>query len=413
MAKKKETEGPDFSFFTGLKTGNAQADSNFRPEPNTFFDSGCYVLNGVESGDLLGGFPTNRWIMFDGEEGCGKSLVARNNWARPLMAMGYFIFYFCTEQETDESDLEEQWGFPAGQYKLCHVTFVEDLITQMNNVLNGLEADKGKSFVNKRKVAFLVDSIGNLSNYGFKKQADRGDVKGDMGIIQKLLRGFFKLNTARAGRLGVPGFFTNHIYYDPNQMFGDKRKTGGGMGGKYNCSNINRLGKWLVKNKDTKEVLGVKLTVGVEKSRFVRLGWTCEIYIDYKKGLNRWYGLNGFARMGGLLDDYTETAYPDTPHPLDPATGKKDKHDLVVIKDPKKDPKDWIVCPEAHVHRKAVIGTILNEINEWFKSYYHLIRLPGPGEENEYDSEVDLKELESSSADKSAEDPDSEDSSNS
>lgn len=117
--------------------------------------------------------------------------------------------------------------------------------------------------------------------------------------------------------------------------------------------------------------------------------------------------------MGGLLDDYTETAYPDTPHPLDPATGKKDKHDLVVIKDPKKDPKDWIVCPEAHVHRKAVIGTILNEINEWFKSYYHLIRLPGPGEENEYDSEVDLKELESSSADKSAEDPDSEDSSNS
>ena len=52
--------------------------------------------------------------------------------------------------------------------------------------------------------------------------------------------------------------------------------------------------------------------------------------------------------------------------------GKKVKSKMYVIKDPKLESKDWIVCLEGQIHRKDTIGTILDEINLYVKDTYKL-----------------------------------------
>ena len=115
--KKDPTENP-FTFFKSIKTGDRYADANVSHPEYGYVDSGSYMLNALLSGDIFGGFHLNRFFMAAGEQGSGKSYMMKNNFIKPLMDMGYFIFYYDTEHETNEAQLIEENGFNPDQFKL-------------------------------------------------------------------------------------------------------------------------------------------------------------------------------------------------------------------------------------------------------------------------------------------------------
>ena len=119
----------DFSFFKKIKVGDRYADKLIRHPNFGYCDSGSYIFNALLSGDLFGGFPLNKIIMVAGKQQSGKSFIAKNNFAYGLMQKGYYIYWYDTEGETTEEELEEQNGFNPDQLrrqKQKHITNEKD-----------------------------------------------------------------------------------------------------------------------------------------------------------------------------------------------------------------------------------------------------------------------------------------------
>jgi RecA/RadA recombinase len=390
MATKKNNPAePDFSFFKKIKTGDRYADANvFHPEYG-YVDSGSYMLNALLCGDIFGGFHLNRFFMAAGEQGSGKSYMMKNNFIKPLMDMGYFIYYYDTEHETSESQLIEENGFNPDQFTLVQEhTTAEDVFVSIAELLDTLEADKGKKMKNERKVAFVLDSLGGMTTKKTTNDATKGELKQDM-TKAKVVKAMFTNITNRCGNLGIPMFITNHIYM-ATDGYGDPKRIANGEGAKYFASVILTMRKtYDVPDKNTKEIKGIILEATVYKSRMVKPKKTAMLYLDYDNGLNRYYGLHNVAIEAGLIEEFSASKYPALVEkmPKD-GNGQKTRKTCYVIKDPKKKPEDWIVCLAAKSDRKEYVGTILEEINEYVKKEYKF-RPPALGASENEAPEVD------------------------
>lgn len=396
---KKNIAATDFSFFkTKVKTGDRYADKQQRHPQYGFVDSGSYALNALLSGDMIeGGFHLNRFFMAAGEQGSGKSYMMKNNFVKPLMDQGYFIYYYDTEHETNEEDLINENGFNEDQFTLIQEhTTVEDVFISIAGLLDVFEADKGKKLTNERKIAIVLDSLGGMSTKKTMNDATKGELKQDM-TKAKVVKAMFTNITNRCGNLGIPMFITNHIYL-ATDGYGDPKRIANGEGAKYFASVILSMHKSLdIPDKNDKsKVAGIILEATVFKSRLVKPKKTAKLYLDYKTGLNRYYGLHDIALEAGLIEEYSATKFPDLENSVPKeGNGKKTQKKCYVIKDPKIDPKDWQVVLATKIDRKDHIGTILYEINEYVKAEFKF-RPPSLGSSENYDDdapEVDDEEI--------------------
>lgn len=405
MATTKKPAKPsvaddDFSFFNKIKVNDRYADKLIRHPDFGYCDSGSYMFNALLSGDLFGGFPLNRFIMVAGKQQSGKSFIAKNNFAYSLMQKGYYIFWYDTEGETTEEDLEEQNGFIPGHYRLVkEPTTVEEFFISVNGVINDLEEDRGDSIELKRKCAIVLDSQGELSTEKAINDATKGEIKSDM-TKAKLLAGMYRSITNRCANLGVPMFITNHIYMDSSgAMFGNPEKIAGGEGAQFSASIILSLYKTYEKAGKDGDVTGVILNATVTKSRLVKAKLKGQIYVDYDRGIDRYYGLQRIAENAGLIEKFSKEKFPDLEKPIDEDTGKKTLKDCWVIKDPNKEPSEWKVCTMKGLTKKSGLGTILEPINEYVKSEYKF----RPPKLRRDDEDLDLDEEAVEEATKKAE----------
>lgn len=388
MAKKTSISdsAPDFSFFKKtIKTNDRYVDNNKKRQEYGFSDSGSYTLNALLCGDIYGGFHLNKFFMAAGEQGSGKSYMMKNNFIKPMMDLGYFFYYYDTENETSVEDLVSQNGFNEEQFSLIQEhTTVEDVFKSIVSILDGLEADKGKKFKNERKVAIVIDSLGGMSTDKTTDDASKGVLKVDM-TKAKMLKSMFTNITSRCGKLGIPMFMTNHVYLSPD-AYGDPHRIANGEGVKYYSSVILTMRKTVdIPDKTAKKAAGIILAATVFKSRMVKPNKTAKLYLDYRTGLNRYYGLHDIAREADLIEVYSEDKFPELADfvPKE-ANGHATKKTCYVIKDPKKSPDTWMVVKETQIDRKNYIGTILDEINEYVKKEYKF-RPPSLGSSENYD----------------------------
>lgn len=387
MAKKKETAevaANDFSFFNTVKTLDPYADSGFVLKDAGFIDSGSHTLNILVSGDVYGGFPLNRVTMTTGYQGTGKSLLGKINFCRPLFAAGYFVYYLDTEAEiTSLEDLIYHYDFPENQFKLVRRHTVEECHTTISNILKQLEDDKGKSLENKRKVAIVLDSQGNLSTNKALDDAETGADKADMTKAKKLAA-MYRDITFRLGMLGIPMYVTNHLYKDPNaaQKHKSEDEIAGGEGPKYNASIILGLKKSIdyEGSGQDKVYKGTVVHATIMKNRLCHEKMEAYMYVDWEHGLNKYWGLHKMVEKyrPDLIRDYNEVKkeYDFLERPIDPVTGQKTRKGCLVLCDPTKDPHDWIVCETGKLHRKENIGTMLDIINEEIAHKYYRMQKP-------------------------------------
>lgn len=377
---------PDFGFFSKLKTGDKYLDHNKKRPEYGFIPSGSYAFNAALSGDVYQGFNMNKFFMAVGFFGTGKSLIAKLNFALELMKQGYYIFWYDTENETTEKSLINDFGFIEGQFKIVRMHTVEQLHHSLSTLATQLEEDKGEGFENKRKCAIIIDSLGGLFTNKGVDDAQKGADSTDMTKAKKL-KALFTDMTFRFGELGVPAYFTNHKYLKPTS-YGNPEEIAGGEGAKFFARVIFDLttGFEVVSATDKTKV-GLILNVNIKKSCFVHVGTKVKMYLDWKTGLNPYYGLHDIAKAAGLLEAYTANKFPDVP----PPAGRIGNAGAWVIKDPRKPRSEWITCLNKDLHKAETIGTILDPINEYVHETFKNKSLADKLGQNDIDDSVSLE----------------------
>ena len=382
-----------WAFWDTVKTTDKFVDAGVDRPTYGFADSGSYALNGMLCGDIYGGFPKNKVTQVAGLQGSGKSLMAKYNFCPPLFADGYMIMYIDSENETTREDLQNYASFPPQQFKVLHFHTVEQCHHGISTILKQLEdyMEKNKTLINPHKVAFVLDSQGMLSTNKNINDVLANEDKTDLTKAKKLSAMYRDL-TFRLGELGAPMFVTNHMYLDPNAAttHTETKKVAGGEGAKYSASIILSVYKMMERvdtkgadGKEKKEVQGIFIQVSNIKNRMVHEGFGTRLYLSYKNGLSRYYGLHVWAQEAGLIVPYTKKEdWPGLELPKDEKTGKTFLGKKWVICDPNKPRDQWIVAPEPKLHSKQYIGTILDPINEYVKAKYKNQKIGVFGDEN-------------------------------
>ena len=279
-----------------------------------WISTGSYALNALISGSIYKGIPSNKAIMFAGTEAVGKSLFTKFI-CNQSMNMKYHPAYFDTEGAIDEETFKELKRTKGEDYNILPVKTIDDLRVQMYKMLDEYKGyyDEltDENFKDRDKLLFVVDSIGMLTSSGNVKNLEKGEVKRDLSK-QQSLRELFRDVTLDASIYKAPMILVNHVYetIDP---YSEKYKVSGGGGGRYGASAIITLTKKKARDKDKKQV-GVIITATAPKSRMVREGSKVEIYLDFAKGLNPYYGLDQFfddddiiAKKRGKPNEYFMT----------------------------------------------------------------------------------------------------------
>ena len=266
-----------------------------------WISTGSYALNGLISGSIYKGIPNNRSVMFAGIEAVGKSLFTKFI-CNSAMNMKYHPVYFDTEGSVDEDTFADLGRIKNKDYEILPVKTIEDLRVQIYKIIDSYKeyykSLTDEEYVDRDKLLMVVDSIGMLSSSANIKNLEKGEVKRDL-TKQQALRELFRDITMDLNVLKIPLIPVNHVYesIDP---YSEKFKVSGGGGGRYGASAILTLAKKKARDKDKKQV-GVIITATAAKSRFVRESSKVEIYLDFNKGLNPYYGLDQFLEDEDIL----------------------------------------------------------------------------------------------------------------
>lgn len=267
-----------------------------------WISSNSYALNALIGGSIFKGIPNNRSVMFAGIEAVGKSLFTKFICVQ-AMNMNYHPVYFDTEGAVDEDTFIESGKVKGVDYDILPVKTIDDLRVQMYKIIDSYkeyyDSLTEEEYASREKILLVIDSIGMLTSAGNIKNLEKGEVKRDMSK-QQSLRELFRDVTMDLGRLKIPLIPVNHVYetIDP---YGEKFKVSGGGGARYGASSIITLAKKKARDKDKKQI-GVIITATAAKSRFVREGSKVEIYLDFQKGLQPYYGLDQFLDDGDILE---------------------------------------------------------------------------------------------------------------
>lgn len=264
------------------------ADGVEAGDVDTFIDTGSYIFNGLLSGSLNGGLPSNKITALAGESATGKTYflmgIVKNFLDRHPDAG---VIYFESESAITKSMIEDR-GIDAQRMVVMPVTTVQEFRHQAIQVLDSYLAQNEAD----RKPLFLcLDSLGMLSTTKEIEDTTEGKETRDMTRAQ-VLKAAFRVLTLKLGRAKVPMVVTNHTYDVVGSMFPTK-EMGGGSGLKYAASSIIYLSK--KKEKDGTEVVGNIVHCKNHKSRLTVENKMVDVRLTYDKGLDRYYGLLDLA----------------------------------------------------------------------------------------------------------------------
>lgn len=287
-------------------TGNEDAFVAAESEDTTIFiDTGSYALNALLSGSIHGGLPNNRITCLAGEQATGKTFFALGICKNFLDSNpDSMVLYFDTENAIN-NDMVEGRGIDSSRLAIVPVLTIEEFKTQALKIVNAyLEEEKDK----RKPILMVLDSLGMLSTEKEMNDTAEGKNVRDMTKAQ-LVKGAFRVLTAKLGKAEIPLLITNHTY----QVVGayvPTKDLSGGSGVKYAASTILFLSK--KKDKTDDGVIGNFITCKNYKNRFAKENMEVETRLNYETGLNRYHGLADLAVEYGIFKSVsTRIELPD------------------------------------------------------------------------------------------------------
>ena len=281
-----------------------------------WYDTGCMVLNTILSGSLYKGIPKGRITGFTGASMTGKTYIV-NKILGNAQKKGLIPVIFDTEAAVDDGSASNV-GLDPKNTKYVPVNTVEECRNQLFSLLNGIE----KQNLDGRFI-ISIDSLGNLASGKEIDDAEKGKSAMDMGMRAKSLKSMMRILTYKAAKTGTTILFTNHTYDDPAAMFPSLVKhQSGGKGPVYLASVLVQLAARNEKQdegNDDDEILseankysGATLRALTVKNRFIPPFLECEMYLNFRTGLDKYAGLRQLAvNHGAIIQNGSTYALPD------------------------------------------------------------------------------------------------------
>lgn len=287
------------------------ADGVAAGDTTAFVDTGSYIFNGLVSGSIYGGIPSNKITAIAGESSTGKTFFCLSIVKNYLeMDPDAGVFYFESESAISR-DMIESRGIDSRRMFLVPVTTVQEFRHQAIKILDKYLAQPEDE---RKPLMFVLDSLGMLSTTKEVEDTEAGKDTRDMTRAQ-VVKSIFRVLTLKLGKANVPMLVTNHTY-DVVGAYVPTKEMGGGSGLKYASSTIIYLSK--KKEKDGKEVVGNIIKAKTAKSRLTRENADAEIRLYYdERGLDKYYGLlelgekhGVFTRKGNRIVVGESSVYP-------------------------------------------------------------------------------------------------------
>lgn len=265
-----------------------QMDESAMADVPGWMTTGNYALNWVISKDMNKGLPMGRVILFTGDPGSGKSMIALSMMREPTIDL---IVYMDSEGGGVTSDFAKFLGIDASKILYTPIDTVEDLIKRMEKVIDTIEKNKST-----KNVLMVIDSISMLSTEREK------DPKGgaDMGAKAKLTRQFFRTYARKMQKLNIACVMTAHLTENIGGYGPTKTVAGGTIMG-YMPSIEVRFTRVNAETEVEQSAVGaslIKIRADIIKSRFGTYGKRVKFDLDMEKGLDE------FAGLGDILKDY-------------------------------------------------------------------------------------------------------------
>lgn len=281
--------------FAKFIDADLMSDRKSSAEYGGTIDTGSLMLNALLSASVYGGMADNKVLAFAGEEATGKTFLALGIERRFLDRYdGSFVAHYDTESAVTD-DMMRSRGIDTERVLLIEPESVQDFRTKAIDFLAKYTAETDPD---RPRALMTLDSLGMLPTLKEVDDSTKGNDTRDMTKAQ-LLKGLFRVLRLRLARARVPMLVTNHVYsgigpYAPAHVMG------GGSGLKYAADGI----VFLTKKKDREDdgtVGGVIVTATAMKSRLSRQDSRVSLRIDYRTGLDRWYGVREFAEQAGII----------------------------------------------------------------------------------------------------------------
>jgi recombination protein RecA len=280
-------------------------DNNIYGNINEYIDTGSYALNRLITGSIFNGIPRGRVIGFAGAPSTGKSFIC-GQIIKNAQEMGYTIMLYDSENAITK-DFLGRIGCKVENIIYFAVDGMEQFRNHMINTTKAVLEENPDE-----KILVVLDSYGNLSCAKEINDVEAGKENSDMGARAKAGKSMLKETTRHCGKYQIPMIFTNHTYKDtsssPNPMYA-KSVQSGGQQPTYMSSAVVFMSKKAEKNEETKETTGNFLHCKTEKNRLAPEGKTIDMYLSFKTGPNRYYGLIDTAVKAGLAEEVNSKTY--------------------------------------------------------------------------------------------------------
>lgn len=271
-----------------------------------WIDTSSMPLNAIISGSLYGGIPRNRLTMISGESMSGKTYIVCKILAN-AQKQGLIPVIFDTENAIDKQTAENL-GLDVSKVKYVPCFSIEQT---RNAIYKFLTKAKEQGIEDKFIVA--IDSLGNLENELSLKRMDDDKNSMDMGTRARSIKTLLRTCTQLAAYTKTTFIITNHLYDDPSAMYESIIKNQpGGKSVVYLPSVTVQLARKPEKGDDGKTMdgelvagqrnfPGVILRALTVKNRFIQQYLQAEMYLSFKSGLDKYYGLLDLAAGFGVV----------------------------------------------------------------------------------------------------------------
>ena len=272
------------------------ADGVSAGDTSAFVDTGSYIFNGLVSGSIYGGIPSNKITAIAGESSTGKTFFCLSIVKHYLeMDPDAGVIYFETESAISKEMIESR-NIDSKRMIVVPVTTVQEFRTQSIKILDKYLEQKAED---RKPLMFVLDSLGMLSTTKEIEDSEAGKETRDMTRAQ-VVKSIFRILTLKLGKANVPLIVTNHTY-DVVGAYVPTKEMGGGSGLKYAASTIIYLSK--KKEKDGKEVVGNIIHCKAAKSRLTKENTQVDTRLYYdERGLDRYYGLLELGEKHGVFE---------------------------------------------------------------------------------------------------------------
>lgn len=281
---------------------------------NDYESTGCLVLDAMLSGRIIGGgFPEGRVNILAAESSTGKTYIALRT-AAIAQRKGKIVVIFDSEGAIDAS-ICQSVGLDIDKVIYYPVKSVEDCAIAAYKVLNNVIEKKLYN-----KFFMVIDSLGMMSSELQWERLKKENTSADMSFAKSMGQFMKQLcNLSMASKTTC--LCTNHVYDSVSLYPSVEKNQTGGKKTKFVPTTVVQLNARTVKSDDNDVKVGESAAIGGDdavgiainavciKSRVCRPRIRAGLFLSWRKGLSKWYGILHLAEEFGVITSKAGRVY--------------------------------------------------------------------------------------------------------